>query len=269
MSFHAIAVAAAAPSTAPLPLTPEGVSTPTAEPIAKSSSFTQTSSHSSGSSSSHASQSSQSSSTSSSFLSHFPTLKHPAPRVDSTAGLRQLCSQSAVMLSTLTTPTLIDQLESLEQSIQSTLARMDEFTALASAFRASNSLAASSLLPQLTAASATLPAFFSRIDRMQEFAVHVEACCDALEQRVAQAEQAFMPQKQTTVSKLLTSFRVRGSGSGAGGGAAAAAANGGAGAEVSMEPIDVVSAEDFFYLNLGSQPSAATGAAGGVQQPQS
>ena len=98
--------------------------------------------------------------------------------------------------------------------------------------------------------------------------MHVDACCDALEQRVAQAEQAYMPQKQNTVSASCSPP----SGSEAAGARrrrqqqqqSAAAAGGG---EVSMEPIDVVSAEDFFYLHLQSQPPVGAAPAAAVHQP--
>ena len=77
-----------------------------------------------------------------------------------------------------------------------------------SQYRGSDEEVSGVLLPQLTAASLTLPALFTRVDRLLEYVEHVEHCCLALEQRVAQAEAAYTPQKTTAVSKIFSSFRV-------------------------------------------------------------
>ena len=57
-------------------------------------------------------------------------------------------------------------------------------------------------------ASSGLPALFARVERLLEYVEHVETCCDALEQRVAQAEAAYTPQKANAVTKLFSSFMV-------------------------------------------------------------
>ena len=146
-----------------------------------------------------------------------------------------------------------------------------------SQYRSSNEEVCSALLPQLTAAASTLPALFARVDRLLDYASEVEKCCDALEQRVAQAEAAYTPQKATTVAKLFSSLRVcsphtppsgrscyalsprplsavcarcqrkTGSISGVPGGE-------GGGVVVSTEPIGVVSADDFFHVEAHQTP---------------
>ena len=88
--------------------------------------------------SSHSSSSSAYSSSAppKSFQSHFPTLPRPAPLVDTAPALKLLCQQSSLLLSTLTPPSVLEQIDAIEQQIHSSLARLDEYSALVDAVSA-------------------------------------------------------------------------------------------------------------------------------------
>ena len=144
------------------------------------------------------------------FASHFPTLTRPYPTVDSSAGLRALCVGSTALLSALSAPAVTEQLYSVHQTLQSSMARIDECAALTAAFRASNSQLNSDTLPLLlSAAHTTLPALYSRIDALTAYTAALEQSVEGLEAALTTAEAALASQRPVSLNKLLSSLKRR------------------------------------------------------------
>ena len=147
----------------------------------------------------------------SSFASHFPTLQRPHPKVDSTAALRSLCNHSTALLSALSTPAVTEQLHSAHETLQSCMARIDECSALTSAFRAANTQLHTDTLPLLlSSAQHTLPTLYSRVDALLAYTAALEQSVDGLEAALTTAEAALASQRPVSFNKLLSSLKRRG-----------------------------------------------------------
>ena len=148
---------------------------------------------------------------STSFASHFPTLPRPAPTVDSSAGLRALCHNSAALLSALSVPAVTEQLYSVHQTLQSSMARIDECAALTASFRSTNSRLHTDTLPLLLDSSQhILPTLYSRIDSLLAYTTALEQSVEGLESALTTAEAALASQRPASINKLLSSFKRRG-----------------------------------------------------------
>ena len=97
------------------------------------------------SSSSSFSNSSSTSSSNSAFRSNFPTLPRPPPVVDSSHAAKRMCQQMSLLLSAVTAPTVIHDIDGAEQQMQASLARLDEYAALVEAVSAASTPAGSEL----------------------------------------------------------------------------------------------------------------------------
>ena len=148
---------------------------------------------------------------STSFVSHFPTLPRPHPTVDSSAALRAVCISSTSLLSALSAPAVTEQLYAVHQTLQSSMARIDECATLTTAFHSSNSQLHADTLPLLlSAAQTTLPTLYSRIDALLAYTAALEQCVDGLESGLTTAEAALASQRPVSINKLLSSFKRRG-----------------------------------------------------------
>lgn len=149
---------------------------------------------------------------SASFAAHFPTLPRPHPTVDSSTALRTLCTQTSTFLSAaLSTPAVTDQLYAAHQTVQSSMARIDECVALTTAFRATNTQLHTNTLPQLlTSAQHSLPLLYTRIDALTAYTAALEQSVEALESALTTAEAALASQRPVSLNKLISSFKRRG-----------------------------------------------------------
>ena len=223
------------------PVTPQphsSDSSPTpAQPLRQSHSYTQPSSTSSLSASTP-----PLATPSSSFASHFPTLSRPPPTVDSSAALRSFCTSSTAVLSALNTPTVTEQLYSVHQTLQSSMARIDECVALTTAFRTTNSQLHTATLPELlSSAQHSLPTLYARIDALTSYTAALEQSVEALESALTTAEAALASQRPASINKLLSSFKRRGRDDAAG--------------SETWSGVSVLQAKDFFDLSQ-VQPQA-------------
>lgn len=160
------------------------------------------------------------------------------PKVDSQTHFKTFCSDVGMLLNGLNHPHIMEHISQLDSSIiQSTLPRLDDYTALFEAFRTSSiSLEQElSLIQKHTVDQ--VPHFIERVNRLDEYVTNVEACCVELDKRMSQAEDAYVSHSALSTAGLAKIF--------------SSVTNQSSplnpSMRVSTEPIEIVSSSDYIY----------------------
>jgi hypothetical protein len=112
----------------------------------------------------------------------------PAPVVNSAAGLLSLAHQMHVLTTPLPTVSAHLQLSALEDSVQTALARMDDFSALAEALKHATSHSQTQLWPLMQQRQVGLEQLFRQIHTFEKYTRELEKNVQYAEGRVEQVE---------------------------------------------------------------------------------
>jgi len=126
--------------------------------------------------------------------------------VNSLPRLEEMCHDFSQLLNPLPTPGIQQQVSSLEKSVQSTLERLDEFSAFTESLRSSTYTASSSLLPAIQSRAQEIELLFTKIDEFQDYLNAVELSVSRMENRAEHVSSTF---GGTKITKLFSSFMNR------------------------------------------------------------
>jgi len=97
------------------------------------------------------------------------------------------------------------QVESIEKTVQATLSRLDDFSALVESTKSTTQSASAELVPKLVARAQDVQQLFARIDQLQVFLDLLDESVSQMEKRADQVEKEYGGTKLTKLFSSLMS----------------------------------------------------------------